>query len=375
MKGLLALGLMSTASANVNATAANFDVRTKWPGCSSQVLNQGGCGSCWAFGAAEAMSDRWCVLGHNVILSPQALVSCGGGGSCNGGNSVNAYKYASQVGLPTCTNQCTAGCEPYTSGAKNASCTADPNNDRCHGCDKQCHNGAKATKYKVAASSIVECKLDTDQTKMMAEIQAHGSVTGGLSVYSNWQGWVKNHGPDKVYDSHEGSDHLGAHAIKIIGFGTSLNQPYWLVQNSWGDKFGDKGTIKMLRGENPSIPGGDRMIWDTCQYATPSTGFEQVESSGLEDATDMPGEITGGWHEGDVTHPHWVELAKNVYLRSKVQGDFVRLERVESQVVAGFNARFTLVSTAGVRAVIFSSHGIDNEILRGPKVESLVSLH
>jgi hypothetical protein len=44
------------------------------------LFTQGHCGGCWAFGATETLSDRFCIATNgttNVSLSPQDLISCG----------------------------------------------------------------------------------------------------------------------------------------------------------------------------------------------------------------------------------------------------------------------------------------------------------
>lgn len=43
---------------------------------------------------------------------------------------------------------------------------------------------------------------------------------------------------------------VGGHAVKMIGWGVEEGLPYWLCVNSWGPKWGDQGTFKILRGSD-----------------------------------------------------------------------------------------------------------------------------
>lgn len=46
---------------------------------------------------------------------------------------------------------------------------------------------------------------------------------------------------------HESGAALGGHAIKILGWGTENNTPYWLVANSWNSDWGDNGKYEWMK--------------------------------------------------------------------------------------------------------------------------------
>jgi len=83
------------------AVPPQFDSRTAWPNCPSiaHIRDQSTCGSCWAFGAVEAMSDRVCIASNGTYtseLSAEDMLSCCHlecGNGCNGGFPTGAWHF------------------------------------------------------------------------------------------------------------------------------------------------------------------------------------------------------------------------------------------------------------------------------------------
>jgi len=216
-----------------------FDARTQWPACKSigTILDQGHCGSCWAFGAAEAMTDRICIQSggkQNPILSEQDLTSCDTANSgCNGGNLVPAWNYMKNTGVVT------EPCYPYAMGT----CS----HPGCSGwttpkCNRTCGNGASFTSDKHHASTVKSVSRTVDA--IANEILTNGPVEAAFTVYQDFNNYKSG-----VYQHVSGSRE-GGHAIKIIGWGTENGTAYWLVANSWNTSWGANGFFKIRRGTN-----------------------------------------------------------------------------------------------------------------------------
>merc|ERR1712106_1125422 len=174
-----------------------FDPREQWPDCPTikEIRDQGGCGSCWAFGAVTAMSDRICIHSKGKqyahVSSENLLTCCSSCGfGCNGGFPGAAWSYWHRKGLVTgglygsndgCQPYVLKPCEHHVNGTRGP-CEEDGRTPKCH---HYCENKDYSKKYKddlthgQKAYSVPETQND-----IMVELMTNGPAEGAFTVFA-----------------------------------------------------------------------------------------------------------------------------------------------------------------------------------------------
>jgi len=189
--------------------------------CNHPVRNQGGCGSCWAFGLDGMLSDRCCLNGFDYgWLSPQELVSCDkGNGGCGGGWPGNALNYVVQNrGL--LRDQCF----PYV--GQNVPCPY------------KCVNGWDWKASHVCFCTNPKSCQSAEALKMCLNSGPVEVVFGVCESFFSYK--------SGVYKCDCNGKYVGLHAVTAVGYYFS---PEWhfIVRNSWGADWGDAGHFKMAQ--------------------------------------------------------------------------------------------------------------------------------
>ena len=213
-----------TFSSSASGAPVSIDWRTK--GAVTSVKDQGQCGSCWTFSASAAVEGAWAISkGQLIDLSEQQLVDCATGISygshgCSGGQMDGAFKYVIEHG------QCSLASYTYT--AKDGTChtcSAVAHISSCSDVNPNDQLSLKAAVAKQPVSIAIE-----------ADTRYFQSYSGGI-LTSTSCGQNLDHG------------------VTIVGYGSENGINYWLVKNSWGTTWGDKGYVKIARSESTNDAG------------------------------------------------------------------------------------------------------------------------
>ena len=198
-------------------------------GKTTAVKDQGYCGSCWSFSAAEAIESVWAIRkGQLLTLSEQQLVDCSkkyGNMGCNGGLMDSAFHYVMDNGL------CLESAYPYTSGKTTSAGT----------CQSTCS----------PAVTISGCADTTPNNQItLKEAVSMGPVSIAIQADS------------KIFQSYTSGIITGTscgqtldHGVVITGYGTENNIMYWKVRNSWSASWGESGYVRIERSEKTNDAG------------------------------------------------------------------------------------------------------------------------
>ncbi|CAG9566499.1 unnamed protein product [Danaus chrysippus] len=202
-----------------NVTAPDqFDWRKK--GVVTSVKNQRHYGSCWAFSAsANVESINAIKTGKLIDVSEQQLVDCDIGYDlgCLGGLAWVAMSYFRQYGAMSLKSY------PYV--AKEGSC----------------HYDSRKVVIRLKDYKHVT-QLTEDQIK--EHLYNIGPLSIGIAAapISSYTGGIV------IEDCH--SSFQVNHAVLLVGYGKENGVEYWIVKNSWGQNWGEKGYFRMQRGVN-----------------------------------------------------------------------------------------------------------------------------
>ncbi|CAD5208695.1 unnamed protein product [Bursaphelenchus xylophilus] len=185
------------------------------------VKDQGKCGACWAFSVVGNIEGLWKKKSGDLVrLSEQELVDCDRRDKgCQGGNMLVTYSEIIRLGGLVKE-------EDYPYKGRNERCNLERN--------------------QIVAKIDSFVHINQNEETIKQYLYEHGPISVGI-----------NANPLQYYSRgvfHPTSSRCSPrglnHAVTLVGYGVDGKDPYWLVKNSWGTRWGENGYFRIYRGAN-----------------------------------------------------------------------------------------------------------------------------
>jgi len=219
--------LSSSPASGAVALPTALDWRNHNGNFVTPVKNQGGCGSCVAFGAVAAVESKVKILrgaAYAVDLSEAHLFYCiarSQGRTCAGASG-GWWPEPSQIGFRD-IGVADEACYPYVSGDAN--------------CTGRCSDWQSRVVRTTGYTKLGGIQATKDW------VANQGPVQACFTVYSDFYYYYQS----GVYRKTANATVIGGHCVCIVGYDDNLQ--CWICKNSWGTSWGESGYFRIGYGQ------------------------------------------------------------------------------------------------------------------------------
>jgi len=216
----------------------SFDWRTK--GVVNGVINQGQCGDSLVIAQSNAIRSCYAIkTGKLLNVNIEQMAICLGKGTCTGHISDPIYPYVIKCGILT--------------GGSSTATTCTYQNDA-----------------PIPAIDSYKTIPKGNETELAIALALNGPVAvlvdaskASFQFYSNG-----------IYYEPTCSANQLDHALLNVGYGVESGKKFWIVQNSWGSSWGNKGYIMMSKDKHNNCGIASQAtypIYGTSKYSPDKT--------------------------------------------------------------------------------------------------------